>query len=49
MEWRAQSFPRAHFVAKMAAVLYANGAAVAPELALPVYLRDEVAIKRKIP
>ncbi len=49
MEWRAQCFPRARFVAQLAAVLYANGAALAPELALPVYLRDEVATKRKIP
>ena len=48
-EWYAQSFPRACFVAQLAAVSYANGVSLAPEMALPVYLRDEVATKRKIP
>jgi tRNA threonylcarbamoyladenosine biosynthesis protein TsaB len=45
-EWRAQCFPRARFVAQLGAEEYARGGALAPELALPVYLRDEVAVKR---
>lgn len=46
MEWRAQCFPRARFVAQLGSIAFAKGAAVAPEQALPVYLRDEVAAKR---
>lgn len=45
-EWRAQCFPRARFVAQLGAHEYAGGRALAPEQALPVYLRDEVAVKR---
>ena len=36
--------PQAHAVARLAAPLFAAGRAVAPELALPVYLRDKVAL-----
>lgn len=44
-EWRRQCFPRARAVAELGAVGFTRGQAVAPELALPVYLRDEVAMK----
>ncbi|MDE1959492.1 MAG: tRNA (adenosine(37)-N6)-threonylcarbamoyltransferase complex dimerization subunit type 1 TsaB [Xanthomonadaceae bacterium] len=36
--------PQARHVARLGALRYAAGAAVAPELALPVYLRDKVAL-----
>ena len=45
-EWRAQCFPRARFVAQLGAHEYAGGRALTPEQAQPVYLRDEVAVKR---
>jgi len=37
-------YPRASAVARLAAVQFTNGLVVAPELALPVYLRDKVAL-----
>ena len=48
-EWRAQCFPHARFVGQLGADEYARGRALAPEQALPVYLRDEVAVKRTRP
>jgi len=45
-DWRAQCFPHARFVGQLGADEYARGGALAPEQALPVYLRDEVAVKR---
>jgi tRNA threonylcarbamoyladenosine biosynthesis protein TsaB len=45
--WRAQCFPRARFAAQLGAYLFEKGATMAPELALPVYLRDEVAAKQR--
>lgn len=42
---RAAQYPRAAGVARLAAAALARGEACAPELALPVYLRDEVAKK----
>lgn len=39
-----QRFPQAADVARLAAPLFAAGKGVAPELALPVYLRDKVAL-----
>ncbi|HEX7348211.1 MAG TPA: tRNA (adenosine(37)-N6)-threonylcarbamoyltransferase complex dimerization subunit type 1 TsaB [Rhodanobacteraceae bacterium] len=39
-----QRFPQASDVARLAAPVFAAGKAVAPELALPVYLRDKVAL-----
>jgi tRNA threonylcarbamoyladenosine biosynthesis protein TsaB len=45
LEWRAQCFPRARFVARLGALAHAKGRALAAEQALPVYLRDEVAVK----
>lgn len=37
-------FPQARAIARLAAPRFAAGLAVAPELALPVYLRDKVAL-----
>jgi len=47
--WQRQVCPRARFVAELAVAAYRAGQAVAAELALPVYLRDEVAVKRSKP
>ncbi|MHB8744362.1 MAG: tRNA (adenosine(37)-N6)-threonylcarbamoyltransferase complex dimerization subunit type 1 TsaB [Sulfuricaulis sp.] len=46
LEWRAQCFPRARFVAQLGALAYARGEALAAEQALPVYVRDEIAAKQ---
>jgi len=45
--WEAQRYPAAHDVALLGEVGYARGEAVSAEHALPVYLRDEVAVKRR--
>ena len=47
--WQSQACPRARFVAALAITAYRAGQAVAAEQALPVYLRDEVAVKRSKP
>ena len=47
-EWRKQCFPHARDVAELGAVGFNQGRVVAPELALPVYLRDEVAVKQRL-
>jgi len=44
--WRARCFPRARFVVQLAVNAYEKGMTVAPEHALPVYVRDEVAVKQ---
>ena len=44
--WRAQCFPRARFVAQLGVYLFENGISLPPEQALPVYLRDDVAVKQ---
>jgi tRNA threonylcarbamoyladenosine biosynthesis protein TsaB len=44
--WHAQCFPRARFVARLGASLYEKGMTLTPEQALPVYLRDDVAVKQ---
>ena len=46
--WREGQYPRAAGVARLAAAAFARGESCAPELALPVYLRDEVAKKSPI-
>lgn len=47
--WRQHAHPHAADLARLGAAAYAAGAAVPAERALPVYLRDEVAIKpRKV-
>jgi tRNA threonylcarbamoyladenosine biosynthesis protein TsaB len=47
--WHAQCFPRARHVAQLGAYLHEKGVALAPEQAIPVYLRDDVAIKQTKP
>ena len=37
-------YPQARAIARLAAARFANGSGVLPELALPVYLRDKVAL-----
>ena len=44
--WRQRIFPRARDVGRLGAAAYQAGKAVAAELALPVYVRDEVAVKQ---
>ena len=44
--WRSQCFPRARFVAQLGAYRHEKGVALTPEQAIPVYLRDDVAIKQ---
>ncbi len=44
--WRAQCFPRAGSVARLGAYLHEKGTALPAEQALPVYLRDDVAVKQ---
>jgi len=46
--WREGQYPRAAGVARLAAAAFARGESCAPELALPVYLRDEVAKKSPV-
>ncbi len=45
--WNSGRRPRARDVARLGLAAFAAGAAVAPEQALPVYIRDDVAIKQK--
>lgn len=47
IEWRARQYPHARFVAVLGAAGYSRGAAVRPEDAVPVYIRDDVAAKKK--
>lgn len=49
LRWQKQVYPRARFVAELAIAAYRLGQAVSAEQALPVYLRDEVAVKRVKP
>jgi len=44
--WHKQVYPRARDVGRLGAAAYRAGAVVTAELALPVYLRDEVAVKQ---
>jgi tRNA threonylcarbamoyladenosine biosynthesis protein TsaB len=43
LAWRARRYPQARHVAELGLIGLRHGQAVAPEQALPVYLRDEVA------
>jgi len=45
--WQPLCFPRARHVAELGAAALQAGHAVAPEEALPVYIRNDVAIKQK--
>jgi tRNA threonylcarbamoyladenosine biosynthesis protein TsaB len=46
VEWHPRAFPRGGDVAQLGAVAYEAGALLSPEQALPIYLRDEVAVKQ---
>lgn len=46
--WRRQCLPRARHVAELGAAALLAGQVVAPEEALPVYIRDDVAFKQKV-
>lgn len=45
--WRRNCYPLARHVAQLGLVGFVDGHAVAPEQALPVYIRDEVARKER--
>jgi tRNA threonylcarbamoyladenosine biosynthesis protein TsaB len=45
-QWQPNQYPNARSVAALGAAAFAAGHAVAPEQALPVYLRDNVAAKK---
>ncbi len=45
LSWQSQCHPHAADVARLALAAYARGEVVAAEDALPVYVRDEVAVK----
>ena len=45
-DWRKQVHPRARDVAQLGAVAVQAGQAIAAEQALPVYVRDDVAVKQ---
>jgi tRNA threonylcarbamoyladenosine biosynthesis protein TsaB len=45
-DWRKQAHPRARDVAQLGAVAVKAGHAIAAEQALPVYVRDDVAVKQ---
>lgn len=45
-DWRKQVHPRARDVAQLGAVAVEAGQAIAAEQALPVYVRDDVAVKQ---
>ena len=45
-EWRKQMFPKARYVAELGLEFFKAGQIVTAEQALPVYIRDEVAVKQ---
>lgn len=47
-QWRPDVWPRARDVARLGAAALAAGGGVAPEQAVPVYIRDEVAAKARL-
>lgn len=47
--WQKEAHPRARFVAELAVAAYRAGKVVVAEQALPVYLRDDVAVRRSKP
>lgn len=47
--WRERAYPHAGDVARLGAVALQAGKAIAAELALPVYVRDDVAVKQVKP
>lgn len=48
INWRRQVYPRARLVGQLGAVICRSGKALPAERALPVYVRDDVAVKMKI-
>lgn len=44
--WRERVYPRARDVARLGAAVFRAGRAIPAELALPVYVRDDVAVKQ---
>lgn len=46
-EWRKQCYPHAGDVARLGAAGFARGEVVSPENALPIYIRDEIAVKQR--
>jgi len=46
-EWHKQRYPHAGDVARLGAAGFARGEIVSPEKALPVYIRDEIAVKQR--
>jgi tRNA threonylcarbamoyladenosine biosynthesis protein TsaB len=46
-EWRKQCYPHAGDVARLGAAGFARGEMVSPEKALPIYIRDEIAVKQR--
>jgi len=50
LSWEENVYPRARYTASIALKDFAQGKLVSPELAVPVYLRDNIAkVKEKIP
>ena len=47
VEWRPRCYPHAQHVALLGAAAFQRGEAVPPDQAIPVYLRDDVAVKQK--
>jgi len=47
VEWRQRIYPHARDIAHLGALLFESGKAVRPELALPIYVRDDVAVKQR--
>lgn len=47
--WQKQAYPHARDVAKLGAIAVRAGKAISAELALPVYVRDDVAVKQVKP
>ena len=45
VEWRRRAYPRAGDIARLGAVAFEAGDILPAEQALPIYLRDEVAVK----
>lgn len=45
--WRKGLIPRARHIGQLGAVAFQSGKALPAEQALPVYLRDEIAVKQR--
>ena len=45
--WQQHCLPKARYVAALGVAGYQSGAAIAAEKALPIYIRDDVAVKQK--